>query len=227
MILVVYLLVGALFAYIGAGMARSRGRDPAIWAVICFLFPLVGVIALALAGDSPQDSRYSNPVRTLNSKPEHLGVSKVAQPQVKGKAFDVVKWEALKDVDDDIASAVDVVKKYGPAAEDELAEKYFVLNDKAYLTALTQKIVDAKEAAIASGRAASEEFLASYMEEVRVNGMDPVAKLRVKRAEPYVGPSAAFKGGVKAVFENGTAALILPGVRRAFKNSDELDRWGA
>ena len=51
MILIVfYLILGILFAFICKSMARKRGRDTAIWAILGFFFGIITVIVLAIAG---------------------------------------------------------------------------------------------------------------------------------------------------------------------------------
>jgi hypothetical protein len=57
MIFILVVFVAIFSAFVGARMAKSRKRDPAIWAVICFLVPLVGILALAIAGNSSLDSQ--------------------------------------------------------------------------------------------------------------------------------------------------------------------------
>ncbi|MGZ8706049.1 MAG: DUF2510 domain-containing protein [Gaiellaceae bacterium] len=56
-VFVVLLLIGLIWAAIGARMANSRGRNPTVWGIVCFLFALFGVIALAVAGKTEDKKR--------------------------------------------------------------------------------------------------------------------------------------------------------------------------
>lgn len=113
MIFIIYLIIGVVFGYIGAKMAGARGRDPALWGLLCFLFPLLGVLALALAG----------------KRNDQIVVSLAAPAaSVPAKSFDTQKWEVLVGVDNDISDAVKSLSLYGQRYIDELAEKYLALN---------------------------------------------------------------------------------------------------
>ena len=48
--LIISLLVIALFAWLGAEMAKTRHRNTTIWAIICALTGVFGVVVLALIG---------------------------------------------------------------------------------------------------------------------------------------------------------------------------------
>ena len=45
---IIGLLVAILCAYLGHRIAVSKGRGPVLWAVICFIFPLLGLIIILL-----------------------------------------------------------------------------------------------------------------------------------------------------------------------------------
>ena len=42
------LIYWLLCGYIGYEIAKSKGRDPWVWAIICFLFAVLGVILVAI-----------------------------------------------------------------------------------------------------------------------------------------------------------------------------------
>ena len=42
------LICWLLCAYIGYEIAKSKGRDPWVWAIICFFFAVLGVILVAI-----------------------------------------------------------------------------------------------------------------------------------------------------------------------------------
>jgi len=48
--LLVTLAIIALFAWIGAEMAKTRNRSTTVWAIVCALTGIFGVIVLALIG---------------------------------------------------------------------------------------------------------------------------------------------------------------------------------
>lgn len=48
--LMITLIVIALFAWLGAEMAKTRNRSTTTWAIVCGLFGIFGVIILALIG---------------------------------------------------------------------------------------------------------------------------------------------------------------------------------
>jgi uncharacterized membrane protein YsdA (DUF1294 family) len=52
--LAILLTISALFGWLGYAMADSRNRDKTVWAVLCFLFGLLGVIVLALLGTAKE-----------------------------------------------------------------------------------------------------------------------------------------------------------------------------
>jgi hypothetical protein len=45
---IVGLLIAILCAYLGHKIAVSKGRGPVLWAIICFIFPLIGLIIILL-----------------------------------------------------------------------------------------------------------------------------------------------------------------------------------
>ena len=48
--LLIILIVGALFSWLCAEMAKTRNRNTTVWAILGFLFGLFAVIILALIG---------------------------------------------------------------------------------------------------------------------------------------------------------------------------------
>lgn len=115
---VLYLIIGIVFAVIGSSMARSRQRDAALWAVICFLFPLIGVLALALAGPASGASAGNTISNEL-----------------------VKKWSVLVELDPDIRAAAERVRTRGAPYEALLAQKYMAIGDKAYLKAAEEAVL--------------------------------------------------------------------------------------
>lgn len=136
-ILVLYVVFAIAFAVIGARMARSRNRDPAIWALICCLFPLLGVIVLAVAGSASQSASVA-----------------VANDQ------NWQKWSVLRDLDPDIRAAAERMRAKGPPYERLLAEKYMTLGDKNYLAPAEEAVARQLESEDAEATAVYAEMLA-------------------------------------------------------------------
>lgn len=99
-------------------MASNQNKSPIFWGLICFLFPLIGLVILAVSGTD----RAVSPVLSLP------------------RGVDYNRWTTLKEVDPDIAAAASEAQKIGPMAEHRLAEKFLTLNDKTYLPTLLQNL---------------------------------------------------------------------------------------
>lgn len=114
----IVLLVASVSALIGGSMASNRSKNPIVWGLICFLFPLIGLIILAASGTD-------QPARSVSNLP---------------RGVDYNRWTTLKEVDPDIAAAASEAQKIGPMAEHRLAEKFLTLNDKSYLPTLLHNL---------------------------------------------------------------------------------------
>lgn len=57
--LLVGLFMSAVFAFIGYSIAKGKGREPVLWAVLCFFLGLLGVIIIAVLPDQDRGGRYS------------------------------------------------------------------------------------------------------------------------------------------------------------------------
>ncbi len=96
---VIVLLFWALWIWAGVHMARSRGRDPTTWGIICFLTGVFGVIALAIAGDSreareaerewrqPRSVDYTEQLRRLSVLHDDGALSDTEYDQEKRKVL--------------------------------------------------------------------------------------------------------------------------------------------
>lgn len=71
--------------------------------------------------------------------PSKVEVGQVVQPSEP--AYDSAKWKALVEFDAEIEAAVKKVEAYGQKYVDQLAAAYLALNDKQYLTPVTEKII--------------------------------------------------------------------------------------
>jgi hypothetical protein len=230
---VVYIVLAVVFALIGSEMAKSRNRDAAAWALISALFPLLGILALAVAGKAnvPQFHQPANvswqPIPEIQTA-----------PRLEAKEYDERKWKALLEVDDDVAAAAKVVAEYGSLYLDEFAGKFMALDDKSYLEVLKSKTV-AKAENDLKKRIEDQQILATleadesnkiyleYMRKLNENGgIDPDYHVRVVKAEKYLGPAKPFKNGVALEFEDGTFALKGGFLMRRFSTAAERDKWG-
>lgn len=233
-LLIIYAILAVIFAVIGAEMAKSRNRDAAAWALICALVPLIGIIALAVAGKAQAAPDYSPPLRQLPSQPKPANAIRVAN----AKAYDEKRWRALLDVDDDLSEAAKQIEAHGRAYVDEFAEKYLALGENIYLEALKSKIlcraeqdkID-REAKIQQEKLDMEDqsgrFYQDYIAKLDASGgIDPDYHTKVVKVEKYVGNAPAFRDGVKVHFEDGTFALKGGFVIRRFSDERELEEWG-
>jgi hypothetical protein len=133
--------------------------------------------------------------------------------------YDRRKWEILKEVDDDIAQAARRVADVNSAFEDELAQKYLTLGEKAYLAAIERRIIETHEAQVRREtediekrkndiNSKDSEFARDYIEILRNNGnREPDEGLMVAKVEQYFGNYKFFHGGLAITFEDGTIML--------------------
>ncbi|MGR9399867.1 hypothetical protein ACU8M5_08960 [Rhizobium leguminosarum] len=133
----IFIVVGIIFGLIGSAIAKRKNKEPVLWFIICAFTGLIGIIILAVLKSEQtivaitQDGQTTS--RVISMKPE-----------------DWKKWQALVDLDPEIAVAASTARNRSPECEVNLAEKYMTLNDKNYLSAALGKAlaeIDAKEAA--------------------------------------------------------------------------------
>ena len=136
----IYLIVGVIAGFIGAGLAGSRGLSAPLMGFVCFLFP-IGLLFLAFVPE----------------KKNQLPLVTAA-----GEFENSEKWKTLKLVDADIAEAAAIAKKLGPGYENTLASQYLSLGDKAYLDAILEKLGQQWYSAQTSETAALTEIDGKY-----------------------------------------------------------------
>lgn len=111
----------AICGWGGAYVAKARGKKPALWAIICALSPLAGVLLLAASSrPSAKRPQLSVPEAGMST------TGSFSQAELK-------RWKTLVELDPDIAAAAAIARKKGIGCEMILAEKYLTLNDKSYL----------------------------------------------------------------------------------------------
>ena len=135
-----YLL--AVFAFIGSSMATARTRDPLLWAILCALTGIVGVLVLAAIGEDPRHAsapEHQPPNRAQRSMP---AIQQMSGSTERRARYDVEKWQTLVEVDPEIASACREIAPYGAEYVDELATKYLTLLDKKYLRPVVNRVLE-------------------------------------------------------------------------------------
>lgn len=155
--IVIWLLVAGAAAWVGATVASRNNRNAAAWGIICFLFPLIGLIIVFAIGEAP--------------KPPEL-----AQPRPE---YDWKKWQALVEYDPDIKAAAQSLEPHGQKYVDQLAEKYLALNDKAFLPQIREKLLAA--AAAEAAELGDTAYLAEMCARVRDLYITPRGKIVVLR----------------------------------------------
>lgn len=153
--IVVYWLVSAIICGIVTGIVgSSKGRDGFGWFVIGGLLGIFGIILIALLpslipAQVKISGTWSEPPKATDTDAVHrpsiarqsgsAGGSTAPNPQ---KGYDARKWAVLKEVDAEISGVAYRIAALDSRLEDELAEKYLTLNDKAYLTALERQLTE-------------------------------------------------------------------------------------
>ena len=120
--MIAILLVMIVFAVIGAVYAKSKGRDPLGWALICGVTGIIGIIILAFMSNGNQSQASQGLL-------------------VSSARYDDKKWSVLADVDPDIRAAIAKVEPYGAKWIAVLAEKYLAVADKTYLDAIVESVI--------------------------------------------------------------------------------------
>jgi len=65
----------------------------------------------------------------------------VNEPVSAVQSYDVAKWKALVEFDEDVAAAAKQLQNHGQQYVDQLAAAYLALNDKQYLPTIVQKVL--------------------------------------------------------------------------------------
>lgn len=232
----VILIACGIIAFLAARHASATGRDPVVWGLVGFFTGGIGLIILGLVDKRPNEISASRSLG-VHRAPSDVSVRlPSAAPEPAG--YDLRRWQALIEVDDEIAAATEQVKAYGDQFEHELAQKYLALNDKSYLAPLVKKITDRADAALREVQKQQSAMDATlderarqvyqfYAETVRDNGgLDPTTGQRVEAITQYQGDAAAFAGGIKIVLASGRTVLRASGVARSFNTEAEADAWG-
>lgn len=106
-----------------------------------FVLPIGATAALALFANASTRTATKFGAAKMPDEPARPGNAAAAE-------FDRVKWNALLQYDEDIASVAARLRPLGERWLDDFASSYLALNDKQYLPAIEQKIVSAAKAEI-------------------------------------------------------------------------------
>ncbi len=172
---VIWIVFGIVFAVIGSNMARARGRDPAIWAVICFVSCLIGVIILAMSGPASSPT-LAQPSQNLES---------------------LKKWEVLVELDPEIRAAAATARALGPRYEQILAQKYLALSDKTYLAAALEAV---SKQADADSQQAEADRQSSKIEMWPDYSSGSPSGTQQNKQTPTVGDGVFLDDPAKAIF---------------------------
>jgi len=83
--------------------------------------------------------------RARPREPRLIDVTPSSAPSVTPK-YDVVKWRALVEYDEDIARIAEALARYPEKYTDEFAAAYMALNDKTYLPIIIKKVLASAKA---------------------------------------------------------------------------------
>ncbi len=101
--IVLYLIVGIICAFVCASMAKSKNRESGLWGVLGFFFGIFAVLILALLDRREPGAGMS----AVSGQPAYPATQPALQPA--STADEIAKWKALLDE--------------GAISEDEFAAK--------------------------------------------------------------------------------------------------------
>ena len=120
MLLVLWFVIAVAFGFMGASVARNKGKEPAAWGLICFLIPISIVVLLASNGSSRSGTASSADVD--------------------------IKWDALLRYDPEIRSAANQLAAYGPDALAAFQRIFSTVENKAAIPEIVSDIITAAKA---------------------------------------------------------------------------------
>jgi len=129
------ILVFVISGLIGAFWASSKNKNPFLWGILCFLFPVIGLIFLAFAKDEQSiEEKTANAITSALQNSNAL----VAQPVLS--SADNARWEALVKYDDEIKHAVARLTNLSEDAAQEFKVTFLALNDKSKIPIIVSDI---------------------------------------------------------------------------------------
>jgi hypothetical protein len=112
-------------------------------------------------------------------------------PSSQHKAFDIEKWNALLQYDDELSQAAETIRPLGDKWVDELARAYLILDDKRYLPNILKKI-----------SAAAQEEAERAPKSAAIKGLVAAAREELERV-PKILREGIYKGRKWRTYSNG------------------------
>jgi hypothetical protein len=213
----IFLIVAILAGLLGGFIAQAKGKDVALWGILCAMLPLA-ILILAFLSSETSAAR-----KAVSSRPVPQPVLAADRPAPVA-ARENPAWKTLVEFDADIQEAVAKLLAFGQHAEERLAAAYLSVNDKGLLPSIVTKIVaDEEQRAItlADAKAKRAEAMSEREKEllaererkaehtihhIREMGMVYGGR-RVLSAEMYYGATVADQGWAKIAYEDGRVEL--------------------
>lgn len=155
------IVVLAACGFAGASMAKAKGKDPAVWFILCFLTGIIGLLVLASSSSSAKsadvqelddDAELPQDDTPLSLRIATLAAAQAEEEAAKKKVmaaavqrtpkfvFDEAEWDRLLASDREISDAADAVRAIGLTYEDELAASFLKDKDKSRLPLIVEAI---------------------------------------------------------------------------------------
>lgn len=211
--------------------AVNKGQNGGVWFILGIIF---GPLALLFLATVPNQSR--KPVTEQKNYRVYLPeVKKDFTNVTKDSKDDRVdikrKWSLLKEVDAEVRAASIKVSELNSSLDDELCEKYFVLNSKEYLQAIVDSIIERyiaesereKNRQIDLSLKYSESALTElhkYEGQLLPGRIDWQYNKPVTDIQPYSGTWAFGKGGILITLGDGSKVIRKGNWDRLFRSGD-------
>lgn len=228
---ILYFILALITGFIGARIARRKGRDTTVWFLICALTGGLGIIALLIGEDAPDHAPRQ--LQTFRSLPP-LPSSKSARTP----PYDAAKWKTLLEVDPELRARHDEIAVFGPQYVEAFASKYMQLSDRSYTSMIADAVLKIahddgakKENAFAlmpdDARARYSENLSdsrSMIETLRQNrNFDYLTNKRVRDMSIYDGKVQSNKGGLLLTFADGSIEVRAGSARSFYTDEGDFD----
>ena len=147
-LLAVFSLLFGVWGYLAA---RSRGRTPIVWALVCAFTFFIGIAIVYSLGDpmQPDHSQRTYQHGDSDSDDEAVHEPRTQLPAVlpapplaieTGESADDRRWRYLCEYHPRISEAVRRIEPLGPNALDELKSAYLALNDVTLLPGILRRL---------------------------------------------------------------------------------------
>lgn len=200
--LAIGIAIGVVLGLIGGLVARGKNRNPFLWAILCFIFPIALLIVAVLPrADAETDPQKESPL-----------LAGPVKPAPRSYDYDRKKWDALIQFDPEIARAAEALKPHGEQYVHQLAEGYLTLNDKSYLPNIVQKVTETVDADIAAAKAEEARWAERYSDPAFLAALAEQKKVLFMKAG----------AGPIAILDDGQVLMERDGQLVHFENADAL-----